>query len=58
MEDKIEELRAAEKDAPEEDYPLAFPIYPVSYIDHFFDDQEFLKQYGVPHEGIQIAATQ
>lgn len=58
MKDKIKKLRSVEKTAPDENYPLAFPIYPITHIDTFFNDPNFLKEYGVPHQGIQISAVQ
>jgi len=58
MEEKIKELRSAEKNAPEENYPIAFPVYPVAYMPHGFNDQAFLKEFWVPHDGIEIAEPQ
>lgn len=58
MEDKIDELRDIEKIAPDENHPIAFPIYPISYIQNYFDDPTFQKTFGVPHYGIQISAVQ
>ena len=39
-------------------YPLAWPIYPIETIQTYFGDEEFQKQYGIPHIGIQIKAEQ
>ncbi|NOZ44312.1 MAG: M23 family metallopeptidase [bacterium] len=58
MKDKINQLRAIEKNSPDENYPLTFPIYPIKHIQRFFHDKDFLKKYGVPHDGIEILATQ
>jgi len=56
MDKKIEDLNKIEKDA--EIYPLAWPIYPITAIQTYFGDELYQKQYGVPHIGIQITATQ
>jgi len=58
MEDKIEKLRISEKDSPDEDHPIAWPIYPIYHIDTLFADKNFESEYGVPHQWIQIAAKQ
>jgi len=58
MNEKIKELRNTEKIAAKEDHPIAWPIYPVSYIHTYFDDNAFEDKYGVPHHGIQVAAVQ
>ncbi len=58
MKEKIDQLRNIEKIAPDENYPLAFPIYPIKHIERFFKDPGFLQKYGIPHNGIQISAVQ
>lgn len=39
-------------------YPVAWPLYPIEEIQTYFGDEAFQKQYGVPHIGIQIKASQ
>lgn len=56
MEKKITLLNKLEND--NEAYPLAWPLYPIEEIQTYFGDENFQKQYGVPHIGIQIKATQ
>lgn len=56
MDKKIEDLNKIEKD--NETYPLARPVYPISEVQTYFGDELYQKQYGVPHIGIQIKATQ
>ncbi len=58
MKDKLEKLKSMEDDLKEDTHPVAWPVYPVSYIHTYFGDQNFEKQYGVPHQGIQVAAAQ
>ena len=56
MDKKMKELQSIEDG--EETYPIARPIYPIEEIQTYFGDEEFQKQYGVPHIGIQIKAEQ
>lgn len=59
MSEKVEELREMTVDIKKEEvYPVAWPLYPINHIQTFFNDQTFQKQYGVPHEGVQITAKQ
>ena len=56
MEKKVSLLNAIEED--NQAYPLAWPLYPIEKIQTYFGDVAFQKEYGVPHIGIQIQATQ
>ncbi|MCX6825354.1 MAG: peptidoglycan DD-metalloendopeptidase family protein [candidate division SR1 bacterium] len=56
MEKKLTLLNNLEND--NEAYPLAWPIYPIENIQTYFGDMNFQKEYGVPHIGIQVQATQ
>ncbi|MCX6823713.1 MAG: peptidoglycan DD-metalloendopeptidase family protein [candidate division SR1 bacterium] len=56
MEKKLSLLNAIEED--NQAYPLAWPLYPIEKIQTYFGDVAFQKEYGVPHIGIQIQATQ
>lgn len=56
MDKKISELNKLEND--NEAYVLAWPLYPIEEIQTYFGDINFQKEYGVPHIGIQIKATQ
>jgi murein DD-endopeptidase MepM/ murein hydrolase activator NlpD len=42
----------------EQQHPLAWPLYPIYDIQTYFGDENYQKQYGVPHIGIQIKADQ
>ena len=56
MDKKLATLdRTEDKD---EVYPLAWPLYPIETIQTYFGDENFEKQYGIPHIGIQIEAIQ
>lgn len=56
MEKKLDKLHDIEED--NDVYPIARPIYPIEEIQTYFGDEDFQKQYGVPHIGIQIKANQ
>lgn len=56
MDKKIQLLNNIEND--NEAYPLAWPLYPIEEIQTYFGDENFQKQYGIPHIGIQIKAEQ
>ncbi|MFA7718009.1 MAG: peptidoglycan DD-metalloendopeptidase family protein [Candidatus Absconditabacterales bacterium] len=56
MDKKIDALKAITDDT--QTYPLARPLYPIENILTYFGDTEYQKQYGIPHIGIQIKATQ
>jgi murein DD-endopeptidase MepM/ murein hydrolase activator NlpD len=56
MEKKLPLLNAIEED--NQAYPLAWSLYPIEKIQTYFGDINFQKEYGVPHIGIQIQATQ
>ncbi len=56
MEKKIVSLNTLEDN--NDAYPLAWPLYPIEYIQTYFGDENFQKQYGIPHVGIQIQAIQ
>lgn len=56
MEKKLPLLNEIEDD--NQAYPLAWPLYPIEQIQTYFGDVSFQKEYGVPHIGIQIKATQ
>ena len=56
MEKKLPLLNKLEDD--NQSYPLAWPLYPIEEIQTYFGDINFQKEYGVPHIGIQIKATQ
>lgn len=56
MEKKLSQLTVMEDD--NQAYPLAWPLYPIQQIQTYFGDMNFQTQYGVPHIGIQIQATQ
>lgn len=55
MEKKLEKLN---KTTNNNAYPLAWPIYPIESIQTYFWDEQYQKQHGVPHMGIQIKAEQ
>lgn len=38
--------------------PIAWPIYPIENITHYFNDADFEKENGFKHQAIQIQATQ
>ena len=50
--------KVADLENSSQEYPLAWPLYPIERVLTYFGDQDFQKRYGVPHIGIQIAATQ
>ena len=56
MDKKLPLLNKLEDD--NQSYPLAWPLYPIEEIQTYFGDINFQKEYGVPHVGIQIKATQ
>lgn len=56
MEKKLKEISKSEKE--DQTYPVARPIYPIEEILTYFWDSNYQIQYGVPHIGIQIKATQ
>ncbi len=56
MDQKMKELNKIANDT--ENYPVAWPIYPIEHILTYFGDVAYQTQYGVPHIGIQIQATQ
>lgn len=56
MDKKLKLLNNIEND--NEAYPLAWPLYPIEKIQTYFGDENFQKQNGVPHIGIQIQAVQ
>lgn len=56
MEKKLAALEEYQND--NNAYPLARPIYPIEEIQTYFGDENFQKQYGIPHIGIQIKAEQ
>jgi len=56
MDKKLKSLEKIEND--NQAYPVAWPLYPIEEIQTYFGDLNFQKQYGIPHIGIQIKATQ
>jgi len=53
-------LSALEKmpDNTDTKHDLAWPIYPIKNIQHFFNDLQFRDDNGFPHRGIQVSAIQ
>jgi vacuolar-type H+-ATPase subunit I/STV1 len=59
VDDKFEELEELkEEEAKVNKHPIAWPVYPVSDIQTYFDDEDFLLRYGIHHIGLQIKAVQ
>lgn len=58
MDAKMKDLEAIYEKADEEATPLAWPIYPIDAIEHYFGDKTLEQEYGVPFKGIQIKAIQ
>lgn len=56
MEKKMNQLAKIADDT--QTYPIAWPLYPIENILTYFGDVAYQTQYGVPHIGIQIQATQ
>lgn len=56
MEKKMSQLAKIADDT--QTYPIAWPLYPIENILTYFGDVAYQTQYGVPHIGIQIQATQ
>ncbi len=56
--ENIESMLAAPDSSDDDAAPIAWPIYPIEKITHYFNDADFEKENWFKHQAIQIQATQ
>ena len=56
--ENIKSMLAAPDSSDDDAAPIAWPIYPIENITHYFNDANFEKENWFKHQAIQIEATQ
>jgi len=56
--DNIETMLKSQDSSDDDAAPVAWPIYPIEHITHYFNDPDFEKENWFKHQAIQIKATQ
>ena len=56
--DNINTMLSAPDSSDDDASPIAWPIYPIENITHYFNDADFEKENWFKHQAIQIQATQ
>ena len=56
--ENIEKMLKAPDSSDDDAAPIAWPIYPIENITHYFNDANFEKENWFKHQAIQIKATQ